>query len=159
MIDRAMRPEGDLEMRNGLTLIAILASALVFGAPAAFAQQQADTEKTVARGCGDVAALQEKLKEDETELQDWANLTRYRESNTKLATTSARERRVVFRGDSKTDRGADPQFGGFFPGKPYVDRGISGQTTPQMLCECRPDAIHPKPKTAGPLGGPKELAG
>ena len=146
-------------MRNGLTLIAILASALVFGAPAAFAQQQADTEKTVARGCGDVAALQEKLKEDETELQDWANLTRYRESNTKLATTSAPERRVVFMGDSITDMWAEPQFGGFFPGKPYVDRGISGQTTPQMLIRFRPDVIALRPRVVVILAGTNDLAG
>src|ERR1700694_1516759 len=123
MIDRAMRPEGDLEMRNGLTLIAILASALVLDARMAFAQQQADTEKTATRDCGDVQALQAKLKEEAAELQDWANLTRYREANTKLATTSASERRVVFMGDSITDMWAEPQFGGFFPGKPYVDRG------------------------------------
>lgn len=146
-------------MRNCFLIMAIVAGAAVPGTQVVFAQEQSDTEKTAARDCGDVAALREKLKTDEAELQDWANLTRYREANAKLATTSAPKRRVVFMGDSITDMWAEPQYGGFFPGKPYVDRGISGQTTPQMLIRFRPDVIALRPRVAVILAGTNDLAG
>jgi lysophospholipase L1-like esterase len=54
---------------------------------------------------------------------------------------------------------AQPKFGGFFPGKPYVDRGISGQTTPQMLIRFRPDVIALSPKVVVILAGTNDLAG
>jgi lysophospholipase L1-like esterase len=53
----------------------------------------------------------------------------------------------------------NPKFGGFFPGKPYVDRGISGQTTPQMLIRFRPDVIALQPKLVIILAGTNDLAG
>jgi len=65
----------------------------------------------------------------------------------------------VFMGDSITDMWAQPQFGGFFPGKPYIDRGISGQTTPQMLVRFRPDVIALRPKVVVILAGTNDLAG
>src|SRR5262249_52496222 len=52
-----------------------------------------------------------------------------------------------------------PQSGGFFPGKPYVDRGISGQTTPQMLLRFRPDVIALQPKVVVILAGTNDIAG
>jgi hypothetical protein len=65
-------------------------------------------------------------------LDDWAQLSRYRDANAKLPPVANGEKRVVFYGDSITDAWArKPEE--FFPGKPYVGRGISGQTTPQML--------------------------
>src|SRR3954447_21028852 len=78
-------------------------------------------------------------------LKDWANLTRYRSENASVAAPSAGETRVVFMGDSITDSWGR-QYGKFFPGKAYVNRGISGQTTPQMLIRFRPDVIALKPK-------------
>jgi lysophospholipase L1-like esterase len=62
-------------------------------------------------------------------------------------------------GDSITDAWQQPRFGGFFPGKPYVDRGISGQTTPQMLIRFRPDVIDLKPKAVVILAGTNDIAG
>ena len=62
---------------------------------------------------------------------DWPWLAKYQEANAALPARS-KEPRVVFMGDSITDAWQQPRFS-FFPGKPYVDRGISGQTTPQML--------------------------
>jgi lysophospholipase L1-like esterase len=62
-------------------------------------------------------------------------------------------------GDSITDGWDAPNMGGFFPGKPYVNRGISGQTTPQMLIRFRPDVIDLKPKVVVILAGTNDLAG
>ena len=62
-------------------------------------------------------------------------------------------------GDSITDAWPQPRFGAFFPGKNYVGRGISGQTTPQMLIRMRPDVIAFKPKVVVILGGTNDIAG
>jgi lysophospholipase L1-like esterase len=62
-------------------------------------------------------------------------------------------------GDSITDGWQQPRYGGFFPGKPYVDRGISGQTTSQMLLRFRPDVIDLKPKVVVILAGTNDIAG
>jgi hypothetical protein len=82
----------------------------------------------------------------ETRLRDWPALARYREENSKTAAPDKKEKRVVFLGDSITDGWHNPANGGFFPGKPYVNRGISGQTTPQMLIRFRPDVIALNPE-------------
>jgi len=90
--------------------------------------------------------------------QDWPNLARYRDENAKLPPPAPGENRVVFMGDSITDawgRGT----GEFFPGKPYVNRGISGQTTPQMLIRFRPDVIALQPKAVVILAGTNDIAG
>ena len=95
---------------------------------------------------------------DEKTLEDWPNLGRYSAENSKLRAPAAGEERVVFMGDSITDfwgRGV----GQFFPGKPYVNRGISGQTTPQMLIRFRPDVIALKPKAVVILAGTNDIAG
>ncbi|MBV9766910.1 MAG: SGNH/GDSL hydrolase family protein [Acidobacteriaceae bacterium] len=102
--------------------------------------------------------LQTKLAQDEKTLQDWANLARYRDDNAKLAPPAAGEERVVFMGDSITDAWGR-SLGKFFPGKPYVNRGISGQTTPQMLIRFRPDVIDLKPKVVVILAGTNDIAG
>src|ERR1043166_8352373 len=83
-----------------------------------------------ANDCADAKA---QLTRAETKLNDWPALSRYREANTKLAERLKPEQRVVFMGDSITDSWDDPKYGGFVPGHSYIDRGISGQTTPQML--------------------------
>jgi len=66
---------------------------------------------------------------------------------------------VVFLGDSITDLRVHPEFGGFFPGKPYIGRGIGGQTTPQMLIRFRPDVIALHPKVVVILAGTNDIAG
>ena len=95
----------------------------------------------------------------ENRLKDWQQLARYRDANEKLAPAAKGEARVVFMGDSITDSWQNPKFGGFFPGKPYVDRGISGQTTPQMLIRFRPDVIALHPKVVVILAGTNDIAG
>lgn len=90
--------------------------------------------------------------------QDWANFERYHAQNAKLAPPAKGENRIVFMGNSITDGwiNADP---GFFTGKPYIDRGISGQTTPQMLVRFRADVISLKPAVVVILAGTNDIAG
>ena len=95
----------------------------------------------------------------ETRLRDWPALARYRDENSKTAVPEKSEKRVVFLGDSITDGWHNPANGGFFPGKPYVNRGISGQTTPQMLIRFRPDVIALKPEVVVILAGTNDIAG
>jgi lysophospholipase L1-like esterase len=106
----------------------------------------------VTRAIGDV------LRQD-ARLRDWPQIGRYRDANRQLPPPAANDARVVFMGDSITDLWQQPQFGGFFPGKPYVDRGISAQTTPQMLVRFRPDVIDLKPKAVVILAGTNDIAG
>ncbi len=89
-------------------------------------------------------------------LSDFGNLGRYRGANAKLGPPAAGETRVVFMGDSITDGWHLEQS---FPGKPYVNRGISGQTTPQMLIRFRPDVIDLDAKVVVILAGTNDIAG
>jgi len=89
---------------------------------------------------------------------DWAYLARYREDNARLGPPRAGERRVVFYGNSITE-GWARYFDAMFPAKPYVDRGISGQTTPQMLVRFRQDVIALRPAVVVILAGTNDLAG
>ena len=88
---------------------------------------------------------------------DWANLQRYRDANASL-TRMPNENRVVFMGNSITE-GWAPMFAELFPGKPYIGRGISGQTTPQMLLRFRQDVIALQPKVVVILAGTNDIAG
>ena len=92
----------------------------------------------------------------EGRLKDWPGLGRYAEANRKLVPPAKGEDRVVFMGDSITDSW---KIGEYFPGKPYINRGIGGQTTPQMLVRFRPDVIDLKPKVVVILAGTNDIAG
>jgi lysophospholipase L1-like esterase len=89
---------------------------------------------------------------------DWPNLKRYQSSNAQVGAPAAGENRVVFYGDSITDAWIEvaPDF---FKAKPYLDRGISGQTTPQMLVRFRQDVIDLNPKVVVILAGTNDIAG
>ena len=89
---------------------------------------------------------------------DWANLARYRRDNAALPSVPPGERRVVFMGNSITE-GWAPLFPSLFPGKPYIGRGISGQTTPQMLVRFRQDVIALKPAVVVIHAGTNDIAG
>jgi lysophospholipase L1-like esterase len=89
------------------------------------------------------------------QLQDWNQLGRYHADNQALKAQPADPKRVVFLGDSITDGWKLAQF---FPGKPYVNRGISGQTTPQMLVRMYPDVIDLKPAALILLAGTNDIA-
>src|SRR5258706_905299 len=87
---------------------------------------------------------------------DFGELGRYREANSALKPPAPGERRVVFFGDSITDMWPVQKY---FPGKPYVNRGIGGQTTPQMLIPFRPDAINLQPAAVVILPARNETSG
>lgn len=102
----------------------------------------------------------EKIKHMEDQLNDWPNLARYRAENAGLPQPAANEQRVVFYGDSITDGwGRWPGLPPFFPGKPYVNRGISGQTTPQMLVRFQQDVVALHPAAVLILAGTNDVAG
>lgn len=109
--------------------------------------------------CQELAAAVQAAARNDARLSDWPNLARYREANHALTAPAPAEARVVFMGDSITDAWPQPRFGPFFPGRPYVGRGISGQTTPQMLIRFRPDVIALKPKAVVILAGTNDIAG
>lgn len=88
------------------------------------------------------------------QLQDWNQLGRYHQANEELKREPAPEGRVVFMGDSITDGWNLTQY---FPDKPYVNRGISGQTTPQMLVRMYPDVIDLTPAAMVVLAGKRSL--
>ncbi|HUD68428.1 MAG TPA: SGNH/GDSL hydrolase family protein [Candidatus Sulfotelmatobacter sp.] len=87
---------------------------------------------------------------------DYGQLARYRDADAALGPPASGENRVVFFGDSITDIWHLDQY---FPGKPYVNRGIGGQTTPQMLVRFRQDVIDLNPKVVVILAGTNDIAG
>jgi lysophospholipase L1-like esterase len=87
---------------------------------------------------------------------DFGQLARYREADAQLGAPKPRENRVVFFGDSITDIW---KLEDYFPDKPYVNRGIGGQTTPQMLVRYRQDVINLDPKVVVILAGTNDIAG
>jgi len=89
------------------------------------------------------------------QLQDWNQLGRYHADNEALKKQPFDPKRVVFMGDSITDGW---KLADSFPGKPYVNRGISGQTTPQMLVRMFPDVIDLKPAAMIVLAGTNDIA-
>jgi len=94
----------------------------------------------------------------ELDAQDWPNLERFRSENATLGLPSKGENRVVFMGNSITIGWIDarPEF---FANRPYINRGISGQTTPQMLVRFRQDVIALQPKVVVILAGTNDIAG
>jgi len=105
-----------------------------------------------------ILALERQLAASNRLLRDWAGLTRYGSENTEIRRPKPGEQRVVFLGDEITEL-----WGGggmkFFAGKPYLNRGIKGQTTPQMLVRFRQDVISLEPRVAVILAGANDLAG
>ena len=95
---------------------------------------------------------------------DWPFLAKFRDADKLLPPPAQGEARVVFMGDSITEgwgmkgTATTPDRGEFFPGKPYINRGISGQTTPQMLVRFRQDVILLKPQVVVVLAGTNDIA-
>ena len=106
----------------------------------------------------EAASLRERLAALLAQHADWPQRARYHAENAALPPPRPGEERVVFLGDSITDAWGR-WAGAFFPGKPYVNRGISGQTTPQMLLRFRPDVIALRPRAVVILAGTNDLAG
>ena len=123
-------------------------------AAAAGSSQTPPAQPAALPSCPELATALRAVSANDNRLKDWANLGRYREANHAVARAE-----VVFLGDSITDNWVQPRFGQFFPGKDYVGRGISGQTTPQMLLRMRPDVLALKPKAVIILAGVNDISG
>ena len=106
------------------------------------------------------SSIPPQLRQAATLINDYANTRRFAGENATVKPLSPGEQRVVFMGDSITDNMHNTQrFGPFFPGKPYLNRGISGQTTAQMLLRFYPDVIALQPKAVVIFGGTNDIAG
>src|SRR5262245_3554080 len=104
-----------------------------------------------------IEALEQRLEAQRHYLMDWAGLIHYGSENTELPKPKSNENRVVFLGDEITERWGQGAAK-FFPGKSYFNRGIKGQTTPQMLVRFRQDVIKLQPKAVVLLAGSNDLA-
>lgn len=104
-----------------------------------------------------VAANAQQVEQMQKILKDWPNIKRYDEANQKLKSIPPVKDRVVFMGNSITD-GWIRADADFFAKNPYIDRGISGQTTPQMLVRFREDVIDLKPAAVVILAGINDIA-
>jgi lysophospholipase L1-like esterase len=105
-----------------------------------------------------IQALERELHQQQLASKDWGGLIRYGSDNSELPTPAKGENRVVFLGDQITDywsRGNLP----FFPGKHWLNRGIAGQTTDQMLIRFRQDVISLRPTAVLIQGGLNDIAG
>jgi lysophospholipase L1-like esterase len=152
-----------MRIRAGLLLFVFVTVATVAATTAR--QQTAPTaappvtaQEPGVPSCPELATAMTAMMRSDARLRDWPELARYREANRSLTAPAARESRVVFMGDSITDSWPQPRFGEFFPGKPYIGRGISGQTTPQMLIRFRPDVIDLHAKAVVILAGTNDIA-
>jgi lysophospholipase L1-like esterase len=121
----------------------------------AAAQQPAPDKSLAANQSDPCQSLQQQNQQLSAKLRDWPNLSQYREADAELGPPAKGESRVVFLGDSITQMW---DLAASFPGKPYVNRGISGQTTPQILLRFRQDVIALQPKTVVILAGTNDIA-
>lgn len=150
-------------------LVALLLLTTLLGAPRLSSRArtpEARTQEQNAATLDPCAALTpyQKSQLNQT-LYDWAFLAKYKAANAALPAPAPNENRVVFMGDSITEGWGQkatayaPDRGEFFPGQPYINRGISGQTTPQMLVRFREDVLAQKPKAVVILAGINDIAG
>ncbi len=121
----------------------------------AFAQQQSGPQVTIP-STGFAGLDQYRASRIAVFTDDYGQLARYRDANAALKPPAADEKRVVFFGDSITDIWKLDES---FPGKPYINRGIGGQTTSQMLVRFRQDVINLQPKAVVILAGTNDIAG
>lgn len=159
---------GKSKLAYSLGSLCLAAALLASGRPA-FSQASAPSAPVQNQVPADQVAAWEQLtpyqkSQLERTYHDWAFLAKFREADTLLPPPSPSETRVVFMGDSITEgwgmkaTANSPDRGEFFPRKPYVNRGISGQTTPQMLVRFRQDVILLKPKVVVLLAGTNDIA-
>jgi lysophospholipase L1-like esterase len=121
------------------------------------AQVPANQPAAKAPAAAPVSAWQK--EHDEQLLVDYPGLSRFREADLALLKPAAGEKRVVFMGDSITEGWHFDGPNGSFPGKPYINRGISGQTSPQMVLRFRQDVIALQPAVVVILAGTNDIAG
>ncbi|HEL3778057.1 TPA: SGNH/GDSL hydrolase family protein [Stenotrophomonas maltophilia] len=143
-------------MRGSLLLAAAIAVAMALSAPVEAAEQAAVNPLLV--------KPVEQLRPDEVrfmqqQLADWPQLQRYRDTNAQLPAAVPGQPRVVFFGDSITEGWGREGSASFFPGKGWLNRGISGQTTAQMLLRFPQDVLALHPQVVVILAGTNDIAG
>ncbi len=133
-----------------MNIIKIVTCAVVIFAQTTIAQNNTNSK--------DSQKLLQEYRQFKNIRDDWANLARYQNKNSQLASPQKDENRVVFMGNSITDFWIkySPEF---FTNNPFIDRGISGQTSPQMLLRFRQDVVNLKPKAVVILCGTNDIAG
>ena len=148
-------------MRTSAALLTLpLLVVSLSGQQPAPAAAQAPASAPASPSCPEMASALTRLMGADARQRDWPLLARYRDANRALPKPAAGESRVVFMGDSITDAWPNARFGDYFAtNKAYVGRGISGQTTPQMLIRFRPDVVDLHPKVVVILAGTNDIAG
>jgi acyl-CoA thioesterase I len=147
---------------GALILIALISAASTAYSSALVRELRSQQQPAAPDPCAALTPYQ-KSQLDRT-LYDWAYLAKYKDANAALPAVASGETRVVFMGDSITEgwgmkaTATTPQRGDFFPGKPYLNRGISGQTSPQMLVRFHQDVVSLKPKVVLILAGTNDIA-
>ncbi len=125
-------------------------AALVLGLLAAVATLGAQTDRIV--------GLEQRVEAQRKLIRDWGGLIRYGSANAELGPPKPGEHRVVFFGDDATAHWGRATSE-FFPGRPYINRGIAGQSTPQLLVRFRQDVVALKPKAVVIQGGMHDISG
>ncbi len=141
-------------MTRRISAVPLVASALLIGS--GLAAQSATQSKTSLPSTGYSGLDEYRASRLAIYTDDFGELKRYRHADTGLAPPAARENRVIFLGDSITDYW---KLADYFSGKPYINRGIDGQTTPQMLVRFRQDVIDLHTKVLVVLAGTNDIAG
>lgn len=129
-------------------LLVILIATILFQVVFRREKTRCDTEISKLQGLLDLA---------ENRLRDWPELNHYAGANARVAPPLPEEKRIVFLGDSITSNWSLEESGGFSAGKPYINRGISGQITQQMLARFRQDVIALNPRAVVILGGTNDF--
>lgn len=152
-----MHEKSSFQPSLGVARVAVLAVLTICAtAPGLFSQATAATPQAAKPA---QQAVDYRSQHEHELAVDFGGLERYKADDAALAPAAAGEKRVVFMGDSITDGWKISGPDGSFPGKPYVNRGISGQTTPQMLVRFRQDVIDLRPSVVVILAGTNDLAG
>src|SRR5687767_11587804 len=152
----AIRTQHHIDRRSSGSASVLYSRPLGALVVAAWTMVGAGTADAQSTGAGSRAdPVEQKLAVYKQLLTDWAGLTRYGSDNSELGSPRPGEDRVVFFGDDATElwRGQ-----GFFPGKSYLNRGIRGQNSGQMLVRFRQDVIGLKPKVVVIHAGTNDLA-
>jgi acyl-CoA thioesterase-1 len=150
-----------------LWALCLVAAICVFG-PFAYSQAPAASPAIDQKPLEPIPGIEQLTPYQKSQLvrtfTDWAFLAKYRDADQALPPPATGEARVVFMGDSITEgwgqkvTATSADRGEFFPGKPYINRGVSGQTTPQMLVRFRQDVIDLKPNVVVLLAGINDIA-
>ena len=135
-----------IKVRTTLFAMALAGALTASGLAAQEAGTLPEAKAPVAVQTVQVVVPAAKMPRDEQIKVDWPWLGRFKEADLALAAPAAGEDRVVFMGDSITQGWKIEGPAGTFPGKPYINRGISGQTTPQMVLRFHQDVVNLKPK-------------